>query len=164
MKNKNTQKLTLAAMVAAAYAVLSLLGAVFGITYGPIQVRFSEALCILPYFTGAAVPGLTVGCVLANILTGCPLWDVVFGSLATLIGAYIARLLHKKSWWLAPWPNIIANTIAVPLILRYVYTDVSSTYPALVGLIFASEVVSAGLLGYVLLRALKPHTQMFRGA
>ena len=94
----------------------------------------------------------------------CPLWDVVFGSLATLIGAYIARLLHKKSWWLAPWPNIIANTIAVPLILRYVYTDVSSTYPALVGLIFASEVVSAGLLGYVLLRALKPHTQLFRGA
>ena len=128
------------------------------------EVRFSEALCILPYFTGAAVPGLTVGCVLANILTGCPLWDVVFGSLATLIGAYIARLLHKKSWWLAPWPNIIANTIAVPLILRYVYTDVSSTYPALVGLIFASEVVSAGLLGYVLLRALKPHTQLFRGA
>ena len=110
------------------------------------------------------MPGLTVGCVLANILTGCPLWDVVFGSLATLIGAYIARLLHKKSWWLAPWPNIIANTIAVPLILRYVYTDVSSTYPALVGLIFASEVVSAGLLGYVLLRALKPYTQLFRGA
>ena len=110
------------------------------------------------------MPGLTVGCVLANILTGCPLWDVVFGSLATLIGAYIARLLHKKSWWLAPWPNIIANIIAVPLILRYVYTDVSSTYPALVGLIFASEVVSAGLLGYVLLRALKPHAQLFRGA
>lgn len=160
----HTKQLTIAALTAAAYAVLSYFGSIFGITYGPIQCRFSEALCILPYFTGAAVPGLTVGCVLANILTGCPLWDVVFGSLATLIGAYIARLLHKKSWWLAPWPNIIANTIAVPLILRYVYTDVSSTYPALVGLIFASEVVSAGLLGYVLLRALKPHTQLFRGA
>ena len=163
MKMNNTARsITAAAVVGAAYAALTMLLA--PISYGAIQVRVSEALCILPYFTGAAVPGLTVGCVLANILTGCPLWDVVFGSLATLIGAYIARLLHKKSWWLAPWPNIIANTIAVPLILRYVYTDVSSTYPALVGLIFASEVVSAGLLGYVLLRALKPHAQLFRGA
>ena len=164
MQKLQTQHLTRAAAVGAAYAVLSLFSSVFSLTFGVVQCRFSEALCILPYFTGAAVPGLTIGCVLANILTGCPLWDVVFGSLATLIGAYIARLLHKKSWWLAPWPNIIANTIAVPLILRYVYTDVSSTYPALVGLIFASEVVSAGLLGYVLLRALKPHTQLFRGA
>ena len=160
MKKKTTLYLVQAALIAAMYVALTYLSNMAG----PWEVRFSAALCILPYFTGAAVPGLTVGCVLANILTGCPLWDVVFGSLATLIGAYIARLLHKKSWWLAPWPNIIANTIAVPLILRYVYTDVSSTYPALVGLIFASEVVSAGLLGYVLLRALKPHTQLFRGA
>lgn len=160
MKKKTTLYLVQAALIAAMYVALTYLSNMAGLR----EVRFSEALCILPYFTGAAVPGLTVGCVLANILTGCPLWDVVFGSLATLIGAYIARLLHKKSWWLAPWPNIIANTIAVPLILRYVYTDVSSTYPALVGLIFASEVVSAGLLGYVLLRALKPHTQLFRGA
>ncbi len=148
MKKKTTLYLVQAALIAAMYVALTYLSNMAGLW----EVRFSEALCILPYFTGAAVPGLTVGCVLANILTGCPLWDVVFGSLATLIGAYIARLLHKKSWWLAPWPNIIANTIAVPLILRYV------------GLIFASEVVSAGLLGYVLLRALKPHTQLFRGA
>ena len=135
MKKKTTLYLVQAALIAAMYVALTYLSNMAGLW----EVRFSEALCILPYFTGAAVPGLTVGCVLANILTGCPLW-------------------------LAPWPNIIANTIAVPLILRYVYTDVSSTYPALVGLIFASEVVSAGLLGYVLLRALKPHTQLFRGA
>lgn len=121
MKKKTTLYLVQAALIAAMYVALTYLSNMAGLW----EVRFSEALCILPYFTGAAVPGLTVGCVLANILTGCPLWDVVFGSLATLIGAYIARLLHKKSWWLAPWPNIIANTIAVPLILRYVYTDVS---------------------------------------
>ena len=133
MKKKTTLYLVQAALIAAMYVALTYLSNMAGLW----EVRFSEALCILPYFTGAAVPGLTVGCVLANILTGCPLWDVVFGSLATLIGAYIARLLHKKSWWLAPWPNIIANTIAVPLILRYVYTDVSSTYPALVGLILS---------------------------
>ena len=137
MKKKTTLCLVQAALIPAMYVALTYLSNMAGLW----EVRFSEALCILPYFTGAAVPGLTVGCVLANILTGCPLWDVVFGSLATLIGAYIARLLHKKSWWLAPWPNIIANTIAVPLILRYVYTDVSSTYPALVGLIFASGTV-----------------------
>ena len=108
MKKKTTLYLVQAALIAAMYVALTYLSNMAGLW----EVRFSEALCILPYFTGAAVPGLTVGCVLANILTGCPLWDVVFGSLATLIGAYIARLLHKKSWWLAPWPNIIANTIA----------------------------------------------------
>ena len=92
MKKKTTLYLVQAALIAAMYVALTYLSNMAGLW----EVRFSEALCILPYFTGAAVPGLTVGCVLANILTGCPLWDVVFGSLATLIGAYIARLLHKK--------------------------------------------------------------------
>ena len=69
MKNKNTQKLTLAAMVAAAYAVLSLLGAVFGITYGPIQVRFSEALCLLPFLFPETAWGLGVGCLIANLFS-----------------------------------------------------------------------------------------------
>ena len=160
MQRTTTLKLVQAALIAAMYVALTYLSNMAGLW----EIRFSEALCILPYFSAAAVPGLTAGCVLANILTGCPLWDVVFGSLATFAGAYVARSLHKKSWWLAPWPNIIVNTIVVPLILRYVYTDVSGSYPALVAVIFAGEVVSSGILGYALLHMLKHHARIFRGA
>lgn len=88
--------LTQGAMIAALYVVLTFIANLAGLASGVIQVRLSEALTILPVFTAAAVPGLAVGCVLANLLTGCAIWDVVFGSLATLIGAVGTRLLHKK--------------------------------------------------------------------
>lgn len=160
MKTKSTLYLVQSAVIAAMFVVLTYISNILGWQ----ELRLSEALSVLPYFTADAVPGLTIGCVLANILTGCPIWDVLFGSLATLIGAYVARKLHKKSWWLAPWPNIIANTIAVPLILRYAYLDVSVGFGALVAGIFASELLSGGVLGYALLRGLKPHERLFRGA
>ena len=88
--------LTQGAMIAALYVVLTFIANLAGLASGVIQVRLSEALTILPVFTAAAVPGLAVGCVLANLLTGCAIWDVVFGSLATLIGAVGTRLLRKK--------------------------------------------------------------------
>ena len=102
MKNKNTQKLTLAAMVAAAYAVLSLLGAVFGITYGPIQVRFSEALCLLPFLFPETAWGLGVGCLIANLFSPYGVLDIVVGSLATLIAALITS--RCRNVWLAALP------------------------------------------------------------
>lgn len=160
MKTKSPLYLVQSAVIAAMFVVLTYISNILGWQ----ELRLSEALSVLPYFTAAAVPGLTIGCVLANILTGCPIWDVLFGSLATLTGAYIARKLHKKSWLWAPWPNIIANTIAVPLILRYAYLDVSAGFPVLAAGIFVSEALSGGVLGYVLLRALKPHERLFRGA
>lgn len=72
MKHKNTQKLTLAAMTAAAYAALSLLGAVFGLTFGPIQVRFSEALCLLPFLFPETAWGLVLGVLLVKQLPKIP--------------------------------------------------------------------------------------------
>lgn len=89
--------LTQGAMIAALYVVLTFIANLAGLASSVIQLRLSEALTILPVFTAAAVPGLAVGCVLANLLTGCAVWDVVFGSLATLIGAIGTRLCAKKS-------------------------------------------------------------------
>jgi len=158
MKKNGALYLSQASVIAALYVALTYLSNMLGLW----EIRFSEALCILPYFTAAAVPGLTIGCVLANLLTGCALWDVVFGSMATFLGAYVAHQLRKKSWLFAPWPNVLSNTLIVPLILRYVYFDTSRTLPGLYLYMAVSEMVSAGLLGYLLLHALKKHERIFQ--
>ncbi len=112
------------AMIAALYVVLTYLANLLGIASGVIQVRFSEALTILPYFTSAAIPGLYIGCLLANFLTGAAVWDIIFGSLATLIGAVFTYLLRKKNETLAPVPPILANTLIIPPILKLVYGQI----------------------------------------
>lgn len=158
MKTNRSLYVAQAALIAALFVVLTYLSMMLGLT----ELRFSEALCILPYFTAAAVPGLTVGCVLANLMTGCAVWDVVFGSLATFMGAYAARKLSARSWIFAPWPNAIANTLIVPMILKFVYPAWSGTYWTLALYIGLSEVVSGVALGYILLHALKPYSREFR--
>lgn len=160
MKNQKTIKLTQAAVIAALYVVLTMLANALGLANYAIQVRFSEALTILPFFTPAAVPGLFVGCLLSNIITGCAPWDVVFGSLATLVGALGTWALRKHKW-LAPLPPIVANIIVVPLVLSYVYKlEGSLIYFAItVGI---GEIISCGLLGMTLLFALdKRKNQIF---
>ena len=120
MKKFDVKTLTIGGAIAALYVVLTLVANAFGLASGAIQVRLSEALTILPCFTAAAIPGLTVGCVLANLITGCALWDVVFGSLATLIGAAGTYLLRKKP--LLAWiPPVLSNAIIVPIVLQKVY-------------------------------------------
>ena len=99
-----------AAMIAALYVVLTFIANALGLANYAIQVRFSEALTILPYFTPAAIPGLFIGCLLSNILTGCAIPDIIFGSIATLIGAVFTYKLRKFKW-LAPIPPIISNMI-----------------------------------------------------
>ena len=94
---KKINFLTQAAMIAALYVVLTLAINAFGLASGAIQVRVSEALTILPYFTPAAIPGLFIGCLLSNTITGCALFDIIFGSIATLlvaVGTYLLRR-HK---------------------------------------------------------------------
>lgn len=119
MKKTNTRLITMGAAIAALYVVLTLIANAFGLANYAIQVRFSEALTILPYFTPVAIPGLFAGCIISNILTGAMPLDVIFGSLATLIGAIGTNILKKKFpkiKWLAPLPPIIANTIVVPCV------------------------------------------------
>ena len=146
--------LTQGAMIAALYVVLTFIANLAGLASGVIQLRLSDALTFLPVFTAAAVPGLAVGCVLANLLTGCAVWDVVFGSLATLIGAIGTRLLRKKSPVLAVLPPILANVIIVPLVLQRVY-GVEDAYWYLAMTVGAGEIISCGILGLLLYSSLK---------
>ena len=141
--------LTQGAMIAALYVVLTFIANLAGLASGVIQVRLSEALTIFPVFTAAAVPGLAVGCVLANLLTGCAIWDVVFGSLATLIGAVGTRLLRGQSPVLAVLPPILSNIIIVPLVLQRVY-GVEDAYWYLAMTVGAGEIISCGVLGLLL--------------
>ena len=151
---KHTRYVTQAALVAALYVVLTYLSAAIGLSSGVIQIRFSEALTILPYFMPSSIPGLFVGCILANSLTGCAVWDVIFGSIATLLGAIFTYLLRKKNKFLAPIPPILANTIIVPFVLKFIY-GFNGALPYFFLTVFIGEVLSCGVLGMLLLIALE---------
>ncbi len=160
MKNKNVTFLTQAAMIAAIYVVLTLLFRPF--SFGEIQVRIAEALTILPLFTPAAVPGVFVGCLIANIIGGGILPDIIFGSLATLIGAVLTYRLRDASPVLGPVPPIAANTIIVPFVLFYGY-GVNLPIPFMMLTVGIGEVLSCGVLGLILYSALKRYqTILFR--
>lgn len=151
MKNKNLVFLTQAAMIAAIYVVLTFVFAPF--SFGEIQVRIAEALTILPLFTPAAIPGLFVGCLIGNILGGAVLPDIIFGSIATLIGAFFTCQLRNKTPFLAPIPPILANVVIVPFILRFGY-GVLLPIPLMMLTVGIGEVISCGVLGLILYTAL----------
>ena len=170
----SVKTLVRAAMIAALYIVFTLLANAFGLANYAIQVRFSEALTVLPFFTPAAIPGLFAGCILSNILTGCLPLDVVFGSLATLLGAlgtYVigrwadlisAAKPHKNLILykiLAPLPPIIANTLIVPYVLAYVY-QFEGSIPYFMLTVGAGEVISCGILGVTLLFSLEKYKKI----
>lgn len=160
---KNRTKVTFlvqAAAIAAVYVVLTLIFA--PISFGEVQVRISEALTVLPYFTPAAVPGLFVGCIIANLFGGAIPMDILFGSIATLIGALGTRALCKKNKFLAPLPPIIANTLMVPFVLFYGY-GINLPIPFMMLTVGAGEVLSCGVIGMVVLGALNNYrTVIFR--
>lgn len=155
-----------AAMIAALYVALTLLANALGLANYAIQLRFSEAMCILPFFTPAAIPGLYVGCLLANLLTGAHWLDVLVGPVATLLGAlgaYALRNLVTRfsgAKWLISVPNIIANSLIVPVLVFVCYTDVSErSLPVLFYTyftVFVGEVLSCLVLGMILFFALRP--------
>ena len=160
MKNKNVAFMTQAAMIAAIYVVLTYVFAPF--SFGEVQIRIAEALTILPVFTPAAIPGLFVGCIVGNILGGAILPDIIFGSIATLIGAFGTYALRKHKF-ACTWPPVIANMVIVPFVLRYGYgfiteykgVDWSIPFNALtVGI---GEVITCVILGSVLLRVLNKY-------
>lgn len=153
MKNKKAYFITQAAVIAALYVVLTLFINAFDLASGAIQVRISEALTILPYFTPAAVPGLFIGCLLSNFMTGAAIWDIIFGSVATLIGA-IGTYLLRKWKWCAPLPPILSNTIIIPFVLTYAY-GIPGGIPFFMLTVGAGEVLSCGVLGMILLFALQ---------
>ena len=155
MKNRKAYFITQAAVIAAVYVVLTLAINAFDLASGAIQVRISEALTILPYFTPAAIPGLFVGCLLSNFLTGAPIWDGVFGSLATLLGAAGTYMLRRQKW-LAPLPPVIANILIIPPVLHFAY-GLPGGIPFFMLTVGIGEVISCGILGMLLLFLLQKY-------
>lgn len=152
MKNK-TLFINQAALIAAIYVVLVYIFKPVSFSY--IQVRIAEALTILPYFTPAAIPGVSIGCLLANFLTGADILDILFGTLATLIGAVGSYVLRKQKF-LVPLPPILANTIIIPWILQYAYA-LPLSIPFMMLTVGAGEVISCGVLGLILLFVLSKY-------
>lgn len=147
--------ITQAAMIAALYVILTLISHIFALDSYAIQLRLSEILTILPFFTPAAIPGLFIGCIIANFFAGCLPWDILFGSLATLLGA-LGTYAFRKCKWLAPLPPIIANTLIVPFILSYIYKFEGSIlyFMLTVGM---GEIISCAILGIPFLLLLSKH-------
>ena len=151
--NKNlTRALTRGAAVAALYTALTIVSAVFGLSSGAIQLRLSESLCLLPLVMPEAVLGLYIGCIISNLITGCAFWDIIFGSLATLIGAYLGRLLYTKlsvKPIIATLPTVVANAVIVPFVLMFAY-GAEGTYLYFFVTVGIGELLSATLLGSIL--------------
>ena len=152
-----TKYLAEASVIAAIYAVLTIVLA--PISYGAVQVRISEALTVLPFFTPAAVPGLFVGCIAANLLSPYGLPDLIFGSLATLIGAAGSYMLRKKPA-LVPLPPVISNGIIVGAMLYYVY---EVPVPLFVQMLYvaAGEMIACYAVGYPLMKYLNKYKGIF---
>lgn len=157
--SKGTYFMVSAAAIAAIYIVLTMVFA--PVSFGPVQFRISEALCILPFFTPAAVPGLFIGCLLSNFFYGAAVLDVIFGSLATLIGALGSYGLRKHKC-LVCLPPIFANTIIVPWILRYAYGSVDLIWYAMIT-VGIGEILAIGVLGNVLLGILNRYKHLIFG-
>ena len=159
MQNKkSTLWLTQGAIIAAMYVALTIV--FVPISYGAIQLRIAEVLTILPMFTSSAIPGLFIGCVLANLLSGAVLLDVVFGSLATLIGAALGWMLRKNRW-LVPIPAVLANALIIPFVLRYGYA-VDMPLWLMMLTVGAGEVGGCYILGELLASVLLKRKDIFR--
>ena len=112
MRKFTPRDLTLSAMVAALYFVLCYFGNIFQLTFGPVQVRLGEALTVLPFLFPATAPGLVVGCLLTNVLSPYGPIDMVVGTLATAIAAFLSMKMPR--WYLAALPPIVMNALLLP--------------------------------------------------
>ncbi len=151
MNKKNTSFITEAAVIAAIYTVLVMIFSYS--SFGPIQFRIAEALTILPYFTPAAIPGVTLGCFLSAVLTpGTSVYDMIFGSLATLIAAILSYRLRGNKF-LVPIPPIVVNALVIPWVLKFAY---GNAQPILLNTLTVGggELVVVGILGMLLLFSL----------
>ena len=155
MKNRKILFMTQGALIAALYVAFSFIAYSFGLSGNAVvQMRLSEMLTVLPAFMPAAIPGLAIGCLLTNLLTGCAVWDVIFGTLATLLGA-IGTFLLRKNKWLAPLPPILANTMILPPVLATVYGG--ATIPVFILTVGLGEIVCCGILGEILVFFMKKY-------
>lgn len=171
MKNKklSVRFLTESAVIAALYAAATYLSAAFSLAYGPVQFRLSEALTVLSTLTPAAIPGLTIGCIIGNISSPMgPIWDVLFGSAATLLGAVTGRMLRnvqiKKLPVLSSLMPVIFNAVIVGLeivMLTPVEGGKLTAFAISALEVGAGELAVCLVLGLPLYSALR-HTKLFK--
>ena len=153
----STRSMTRGALIAALYVGLCYVSTIFGLSSGAIQFRIAEALCILPVFMPEAIPGLFIGCIISNMIAGGVIWDIVFGSIATLIGAigaYILRGVPENLKWTATLPTLVANMVIVPFVLMYAY-GIEAGFFALALSVGIGEAVCAVVGGTALYHSIK---------
>ena len=161
MSKPNVRYLATAGIIAALYAVMAYFSSVFGIAYGPVQCRFSEALCVLPFLTPAAVPGLFLGCLVSNLLSPYGALDIIFGSVATLLAAVWTQRVRRK--WLAPLPPVICNAVIVGAVITVQQVPMElfwGTFAYNAFTVGLGEALACYVLGGLLLTQL-PKTRMF---
>lgn len=161
MRNKQVKFIVQGAMIAAIYVALTYFISAFNLASGAIQVRISEALCVLPVFTPAAIPGLFIGCLISNLITGAVPPDVIFGSLATLMGAAGTYALRRYKW-LAPIPPIVSNVLIIPFVLAYAYM-LPGGVPYFMVTVGIGEVISCYVLGMMLYHILARYRNVIFG-
>lgn len=166
-KNRfTTRQIAISGIIAAVYTVMSLCSSVFGIAYGPIQCRFSEALTVLPFFLPEAIPGLFIGCLVTNLMSTVGPLDIIFGSLATLLAALWTRRMPNK--WLAPLPPVVCNALFIGAMIAWYevgFTDAFwSAFAFNAFTVGLGEAIACYVLGLLLLQvlsrtpALRSHT------
>ena len=170
MKNSNVAFTAKAALIAALYVVLTLISAMFGLSSNVIQVRISEALSFLPYLNSAAIPGLTIGCLISNALAGGVPLDIIFGSTATLLGAILAHLIgrltknstHKVFFMvLSTLPNVITNVLIIPWVLKIAY-GAEDAVPFMMMTVGIGEFIASTIIGTVVILAIKNNQKLLK--
>ena len=154
--NSNVKFLARSGMIAALYIALTAVSAALGLASGAVQVRISEALCVLPFFSTAAIPGVTVGCLLANIIFGGTVYDIIFGTLATFIGAVFARLIRRVPY-LSSLPTILSNAVIIPVVLILSGAGGWGMLPYFMATVALGEIIACGIFGTILVIYLKRH-------
>ena len=164
MSKWSSRQLATAAIIAALYTVMSLMSSVFGLTYGAIQCRFSEALTVLPFFLPEAVPGLFVGCLVTNLMSTVGPLDIILGSMATLLAALWTAKMPNK--WLAPLPPVICNAVIIGAMIAWYEAGFGPGFGAAfaynAGTVGIGEAIACYVLGMLLL-AILPRVPALRG-
>lgn len=142
LKNHTSVYIANAAILAAAYAAITLI--VAPVSFGVFQIRLSEALCVFSLYTPAAIPGITIGCFFANLIGGAGIWDIVLGTLASLIGCFGMYKLKSREY-IAPLANVLSNGLIVGSMLHYIYDFANPLICIL--LVMAEELLVMYVLG-----------------
>lgn len=152
--NKRVRKIAEAGIIAALYVVLTMVSAVFGLSTNAVQCRLGEAVCLLPVLTTSAIPGVTLGCLISNLMTTGSIFDIIIGTFATLIGAAGAYLLRNgKLRPFASLPTVLANAIAVPIIIKIMGGADPLMYTGIT--VALGEILSCTVLGELLIKSMK---------